>query len=290
VAGRFQVIPTDDPIENNLLVDHETQASVALAPGRGGMVTRFRVGETNVLYMDADTLHNPMQNVRGGIPVLFPIAGALRDDKLLDGGASHQLRQHGFARNLAWTIADQSTADAARMTLELTANATTKAQYPFDFRLAFTYSLSGNTLTIGQRFSNVGERDMPIQPGLHPYFLVPDAQKKDARVLTDATTAYDNRAGRETTLRGPIDLTASEVDLHLLDHWPRTLRLVRPGDRDLELSLGLPDRVLVVWTQRGKDFVCVEPWTATANAVNEGKALRVPPQATHETSFSITVV
>src|SRR5262245_52055453 len=131
---------------------------------------------------------------------------------------------------------------------------------------------------------------MPIAPGLHPYFLVLDDRKKDARVQTDATTAYDNRAGRQVTLRAPIDLSASEVDLHLSDHWPRTVRLVRSGDRDLDLALGVPDRILVVWTQWGKDFVCVEPWTAPVNALNEGKAIRVPPQGTHETAFSIAVV
>src|SRR5262249_21749814 len=201
----------------------------------------------------------------------FPIAGALRNDQFEDGGQSYHMRQHGFARNLPWTIADQSTADGARMTLELGPTAMTRSQFPFEFRLVFTYLLADGKLTIGQRFANTGDREMPIHPGLHPYFLVPDAQKKDARVITDATSAYANRAGREATLRGPIDLTANEVDLHLFDHWPRTVRLVRPGDRDLNLSLGVPDRVLVVWTQRGKDFVCVEPWTAPANAINEGK-------------------
>jgi galactose mutarotase-like enzyme len=290
VAGRYEVIRTDDPIENHLLVDHETQASVAVAPGRGGMVTRFRVGETNVLYMDAETLHDPMSNVRGGIPILFPIAGALRDGSYHEGGQTYPMRQHGFARNLPWTIADQSTASGASMTLELLANATTRAQFPFDFRLQYTYQLAAGCLSIEQRCTNVGDGDMPIHPGLHPYFLVSDASKREARVVTDAVTAYDNRAGREVTLRGPIDLTASEVDLHLYDHWPRTVRLIRPGDRDLDLALGVPDRVLVVWTQRGKDFVCVEPWTAPANALNDGKAIRVPPQGTHETSFSITVV
>ena len=119
VDRRYEVIRTDDPIENHLLIDHETQASVALAPGRGGMVTRFRVGETNVLYMDLDSLHDPMRNVRGGIPVLFPNAGKLRDDQFQHDGKTYPLRQHGFARNLPWTIADQSIATGAQMTLEL---------------------------------------------------------------------------------------------------------------------------------------------------------------------------
>jgi galactose mutarotase-like enzyme len=263
---------------------------VALAPPRGGMVTRFRVGETNVLYMDTDSLHDPMRNVRGGIPVLFPIAGKLHDDQYRVGDQTFTMKQHGFARSLPWTIADQSIAAGACMTLELVSSAATRIQYPFEFKLGFTYMLSEGRLTITQRFTNAGDVEMPIHPGLHPYFQVSDASKRDTRVLTEATTAYDNRAGRQVVLAGPIDLTASEVDLHIADHWPRTLRLVRPGDRDLDLSLGVPDRIVVVWTQRGKDFVCVEPWTAPVNALNEGKALRLAPHATHETTFSIAVL
>jgi galactose mutarotase-like enzyme len=288
-AARYEVLRTDDPIENHLLVDHETKASVALAPGRGGMVTRFRVGETNVLYLDPETLQDPAKNVRGGIPVLFPNAGRLRDDQLAIGDQRYTLRQHGFARTLPWTIVDQSTSGGARMVLELASTPATRAQFPFDFKISFTYTLAGGCLSIAQRYANCGDVEMPISPGLHPYFFVPDAQKAAARVLTDATSAYDNRAEVLTTLRGPIDLTAAEVDLHLLDHWPRAVRLVRPGDRDLDLALGMPDQVVVIWALRGRDFVCVEPWAARANALNDGGAVRVPPRGAHETTFSIAV-
>lgn len=290
MATRYEVIRTEDPLENHLLVDHDSKARVALAPGRGGMVTRFRVGETNVLYLDPETLQDPTKNVRGGIPILFPNAGRLRGDRFEQGGKSYSLPQHGFARTLPWSILDQSTADGARMVLELTPTAATRALFPFEFRLVFTYVLAGGRLTIGQRFTNTGDAEMPISPGLHPYFFVPDAQKANARLLTDATSAYDNRAGGSVTLRGPIDLAAEEVDLQLLDHWPRTVRLSRAGDLDLDIGLGVPDAILVVWTLRGKDYVCVEPWTAPADALNQSQAVRVPPRGTHETTFSIAVV
>jgi galactose mutarotase-like enzyme len=290
VDSRYELITTDDAIEHHLLIDHAAQATVAIAPPRGGMVTRFRVGDTNVLYMDAATLHDPTKNVRGGIPLLFPIAGRLRDDRFQHAGRVYELKQHGFARTMPFTILDQSTAGGARMVLELVSNDFTRAQYPFDFRLVVTYVLAEGRLTIGLSYTNTGESEMPLHPGLHPYFLVPDAQKATARVLTEAGTGFDNRAGALVAVRGPIDLTAEQVDLHLFDHWPRTVRLIRPGDRDLELRLGVPDRILVVWTLRGQDFVCVEPWTAPANALNDGKAIRLAPRSTLETTFMIEVL
>ena len=290
MAGRYEVIRTEDALETHLLIDHEAKARVVLAPTRGGMVTRFIVRDTNVLYLDADTLRDPVKNVRGGIPVLFPIAGRLANDKYQWDGATYTMKQHGFARNMPWTIVDQATDGGARLGLALTASSMTRPQYPFDFRLAVTYVLCEGRLTVQTRVSNLGERNMPIHPGLHPYFQLADRNKGAARVVTDATRAFDNRTGSIVTLREPIDLAADVVDMHVLDHWPRTVKLTRPEDRDVELSLGVPDRVLVVWTERGRDFVCVEPWTARSNALNDGSATQVLPGGTHETTFSIAVV
>jgi galactose mutarotase-like enzyme len=290
VPGRYEVIRTQDPLETHLLLDHEANASVAIAPSRGGMVTRFVVGDSNILYLDAETLRDQTKNVRGGIPVLFPIAGRLPNDTYEVGGTAYAMKQHGFARSLPWAIVDQAEDGRARLGLALAPTLMTRAQYPFEFRLAATYVLEEGRLTVQTSVSNLGDAPMPIRPGLHPYFHLVDSDKAAARVVTEATEAYDNHAGALTTLRGPIDLTADVVDLHLLDHWPRTVRLTRPGERALELSLGLPDRVLVVWTERGKDFVCVEPWTGRAGALAAGSALEVPPGGVHETSFSIGLV
>ena len=291
VGLRYEVIRTEDPLETHLLVDHEAKARVVLAPTRGGMVTRFIVRDTNVLYLDADTLRDPVKNVRGGIPVLFPIAGRLADDKYQWDGATYTMKQHGFARNMPWAIVDQATDGGARLGLALTANAMTRAQYPFDFRLAVTYVLCEGRLTVQTRVSNLGERNMPMSPGLHPYFQLADRNKGAARVVTDATRAFDNRTGSTVALREPIDLAADVVDMHLLDHWPRTVRLTRPDDRDLELSLGVPDRVLVVWTERGPRLRLRRALDGARQRPQRRRGdARCSPGGTHETTFSIAVV
>jgi galactose mutarotase-like enzyme len=288
VSARYEVIKTQDALETHLLVDHETKARVALAPARGGMVTRFVVGDTNVLYLDVDSLRDPTKNVRGGIPVLFPIAGRLADDKYQHAGVTYTMKQHGFARTMPWAIVDEGVDQGgARLGLALTPTQQTRAQFPFEFRLAITYVLADGRLTLQVRVTNPGAEELLISPGFHPYFQLADHNKGAARVVTDATQAFDNVTGALVSLREPIDLARDVVDLHVLDHWPRTVILTRPEDRDLELSLGVPDRVLVVWTERGRDFVCVEPWTARGNSLNTGGALRVPPGGVHETTFSI---
>jgi galactose mutarotase-like enzyme len=282
------VTHTDDPLETLRLEDETTGARVSLAPARGGMATRFVVGDAPVLFLDDATLHDPTKNVRGGIPVLFPMAGPLPGDRYLVGGREYAMKQHGFARNLPWSVVDESSTDGASVTLALDASNETRAHYPFEFALRFTYRLRGETLSLTQRVENHGDVPMPIAPGLHPYFHVPNATKSEARVDTDATRAHDNVTGREVALTLPIALADREVDLALLDHRPRHTVLHRPGLPGVRLGFGDDQTLLVVWTVPGRDFVCVEPWRGGLGAFARGTAAVVAPGDHAETTLTIT--
>jgi len=256
-------------------------ARASLAPARGGMLTRFSVGGEDVLFLDEATLADPNKNVRGGVPILFPIGGPLAPDKL--PGATASLAQHGFARNLPWRVASSG---GDRAVLALEASDATRAAFPHDFALAYEYTLGDAALRIDMRFENRGAAPMAIQPGLHPYFAVAD--KKAARVETHATKAWDNVARAHMPFRG-VDLSGGEVDMHLLDHGQNGTRLVRPGARDVLLRWSADHHVLVLWTLPGRPFVCVEPWSAPANALNQGGGIVVAPGAAHVSFVELAV-
>ena len=75
-------------------------------------------------------------------PVLFPIVGQVANGEYHVGGEKYHLSQHGFARDLPWNI-DLST---EWPTLSLSSNHHTKAIYPFDFQLVFTYKIQQDVL------------------------------------------------------------------------------------------------------------------------------------------------
>jgi galactose mutarotase-like enzyme len=293
--ARFQtkvmanVAHTDDPLETLRLEDEDAGAVVHIAPSRGGMVTRFVVGAAPVLFLDEATLRDATKSVRGGIPILFPIAGKLPSDSYQAKGSSFTMKQHGFARNLPWTILDESSGDGASVTLGLEASDTTRRQYPFEFALRFTYRLRGEALSVEQRFENKGREPMPIQPGLHPYFFVPDATKAGVTIDTDATRARDNLTGREIALDLPIALAGREVDLYLLDHHPRQTVLHRPGRNGVRVAFGDDQALLVVWTLPGRDFVCLEPWRAKLGALADGTAPTIVPGGHEVTTLTISL-
>ena len=285
-----KVTSTPGVLEALRLEDEEAGSLVSLAPARGGMVTRFSVHGVPVLFLDETTLADPSKSVRGGIPILFPVAGKLPGDRYDVAGRTFTMKQHGFARNLPWTVLDTSTADGASVTLGLAATEATRQQYPFDFALRFTYRLRGEVLTVEQRFENLGNAPMPLHPGLHPYFFVGDRTKSGVRLDTDATRALDNRTGREVPVTLPIELAEREVDLvparsPPAPDGPASSRHARGPHRpsDEEQSL------LVVWTLPGRDFVCVEPWRARPGALANDAAPRIAPGAAESTTLTLSL-
>jgi galactose mutarotase-like enzyme len=226
--------------------------------------------------------------VRGGVPILFPNAGALSGGAYNVESRSFKLPQHGFGRDIAWSVV---AADVRMVELRLAADDFTRDAFPWNFDVRLRYKVSGNTLTIEQTYANLDNRPMPLAAGFHPYFLVPDGDKKDVTISTGATRAYDNVAKKEIDFTG-FDLTQKEVDLHLLDHGANETRIERPGHRTIRMSWD--ERAyghLVVWTQAGKDFVCVEPWTAPADALRTGEGLRhIGPRETRKTWIAITAM
>ncbi|HEY1957284.1 MAG TPA: galactose mutarotase [Polyangiaceae bacterium] len=258
------------------LSDGRSRAEISAE--RGGMVTRFSVAGREVLYLDEETLADPTKNVRGGVPVLFPSPGPL-------AGGRFAMKQHGFARNLPWRVV---ASDSKSVALALSDDEVTRAQYPWRFALEYRYSVAEGTLRIDQTIENRDDSPMPYAAGFHPYFFVREADKSRACIPTGATRAWDNVAKREIALDG-IDLTLPEVDLHLIDHGKSeaTLEL---GDARVVVRGSDAYRRWVVWTLRGKDFVCLEPWTAPANALNTGEGLRVvAPGARDELFVEITI-
>jgi galactose mutarotase-like enzyme len=262
------------------LVDGAARAEVV--PARGAIVSRFDIDDAPVLYLDRATLADPTKNVRGGVPFLFPTAGRLEGDRY----HGREMKQHGFARNLPFAVERR---DARSVTLSLRASDETRARFPFEFRVALTISLAGPELRIEQRYQNRGAERMPLHVGFHPYFFVPDADKSRVAIETHATRAFDNVQKREVPFTG-FDFTRPEVDIHLRDHGSSRSSLQRPGAHTIEIEGSAEFTQWVIWALTGKDFICVEPWTAPSNALNSGERLLwVEPGEERALSLAIRV-
>lgn len=296
-TSRYTVEPAPGIFETYTLRDAQADSLVEVVPARGALCTRMRARGREVLYLDASTLVDVTKNVRGGVPVLFPIAGKLKDDRyaLPDGRAFSGLKQHGFARNRAFSVRATDTSSRASLTLGLASDEATREHFPYDFDLQLTFALAESALSIEIACANRSEGAMPFHLGFHPYFSVPDAAKGTATVRTSATRAFDNVSKTTGPLAsGALDFTRQELDMHLLDHREHEteLRYTSEGSTPVtKLSWGEEFNTLVLWTVKPKDFICVEPWTAPGDALNTRDKLReLAPGETVRTRFVIEAV
>lgn len=271
------------PLAMNLITiaDVASGSAVTIAPQRGALVTSFRVGDRELLYLDAATFVDPAKNVRGGVPVLFPTPGKLEGDVWQHQGNRGALPQHGFARNLPWTLVSNTTSS---LTLELRSTQQTLTHYPWNFTVVANFTVQGTRLRITMTITNRSTSHMPFGLGYHPYFQMTD--KKAARIDTSATRAFDNVSKHEVAFTG-FDLTRKEVDLHLLDHGSQSACL-HCADASIEVAASPDFKRWVVWTLAGKAFVCLEPWTSPGNALNSGDELvSLAPGQVHESWMEI---
>lgn len=269
-----------------VLTDGATRAEIV--PERGALVARLRLRGEEVLYLDESTLADRTKNVRGGIPLLFPIAGKVPNDQIEIDRVVYPMKQHGFARNAPWeVISADAGPDLARLVCRLIWSEDTRRRFPWEFECTIAFGLERGSLAIEWQIHDASLRPMPVHAGLHPYFRVPDAAKRGTTIETDATRAFDNKRGIAGPFEG-FDLTADELDLHLLDHGTPGTVLRRPGLPSIRLRWA-GFRTMVVWTLAGKDFVCVEPWTAPAGALADGSAPVIEPSFTTKLRFEISI-
>ncbi|PSB27879.1 aldose epimerase [Stenomitos frigidus] len=270
------------------LSDSATKTSLEVIPERGGIVARWRVQGQDIFYLDEARLTDPALTVRGGIPILFPLCGNLPDNTYTHHGQPYTLKQHGFARELPWTVVDQSVGDRASLSLSLTSNDRTHAVYPFDFELTFTYTLDGNQLIAHQRYTNHSDEPMPFSAGFHPYFQVLD--KTQLEVDIPADRLLDQPTKSEHPFSGKFDFEQDEIDV-AFTNLSRQSASITDRAQGLRLTLTQSDEfsIIVFWTVKGKPFYCLEPWTAGRNAMNTGdRLIHLGPGASMETTFTLT--
>ncbi len=273
----YEVKSWNNQFEFYELRESQSGSWFRVCPWRGGIVTSFAPGGREMLYLDEETLFDESTNVRGGIPVLWPICGQLPNGEYEWDHTMYKMANHGLARRFPWTVVGVETEGSASITLAFESSERTRREFPFDFRLEFRYELQDAKLTIHQTYSNLSNRPLPMHAGLHPYFLSKD---KDLSYASDATRLFDYNTLTETEFSGNVELSGKVESLALLDSKrPEVSFEVSDdaGKRRIGIQYGKEFRYVVLWSVDGKPFVCVEPWMAkNASLISREGLVMVP--------------
>ncbi|MBW5439109.1 aldose 1-epimerase family protein [Bradyrhizobium canariense] len=214
-------------------------------------------------------------------PLLFPIVGRLANDELRHRGRTYRMTQHGFARDSRFAWAERG---ESRCVLVLEDSETTRALYPFAFRLTATYALDESGLDLSLTVANTGKEILPASLGGHPAFNWPlqPGLAKESYALSFANSEpspvrrLDGGLLRPATEPSPIkgsvlplseslfvddaiifDRIASNSVRYAAEQGASTgpwLKMSWDGFRELG-----------VWSKpSGAPFLCIEPWRGYA--------------------------
>lgn len=279
----------DNGLDVYELIDSENTSWLKVVPERGGIIIGFGVEGDEVLFLNKDTLYDTEKNIRGGIPILFPISGQLENGEYEWNGHVYQMKNHGVARNQPWEVIKTKTEEKqASITLGFKSNEETRRSYPFDFEVIFTYTLAKNQLTIDQQYKNHSDSDMPIYAGFHPYFKT---TSKDLNYETDAKTYLDYNDMKINEIHGSLDLTNEKESFVLLDAIKNEISFELPDlKKTISLTYGNEFKYIVLWTEKDQEFVCVEPWMAKTNELNQKEELvLIQPSEALKTTVNLSV-
>ncbi len=226
-----------------------------------------------------DYLHDGASFWTGRAPLLFPIVGALKDDRHVVNGTAYALPRHGFARRSMFEVA---AASPDRALFRLTDSEATRAAYPYKFQLDADFSLSGAKLTTAMTVTNTDAQPIPVAFGFHPGFAWPlpgagakleqaidfalDEPGPVTRVSAGGLVARELPSpvkGRRLAL---TDGLFEEDVLIFLRLNSRSLRFgpAHGGSPSLKIEFeSMPH--LGIWTKPGASFLCVEPWQGYAS-------------------------
>ena len=251
----------EQTFEEISILSEDTQAKIA--PGRGGLVTSLSINGTEILYLDRETFNDITQNVRGGIPLLFPNAGPLK-------GGLYNLPQHGFARRMSWNVIRQN---QNSITLQLLSNEETRVNYPFDFEMKLKVEIARNKLTHSITIKNTGDKPMPTAYGTHPYFEIPQEAKQ--RLITNIGSFNP----KETNWM-------EEFDKPFINPGLITVQIPR---KEITIKSD-PNifKIVRIWHQFGKNFICIEPLTRDTFALDHpNQSLWIKPN--ESVTLSVTI-
>lgn len=204
-------------------------------------------------------------------PVLFPIVGKVKNDLLRVNSKTFPLTQHGFARDLPFSIVEQTESKAV---FKLIYSEATLQKFPYDFKLLLTYEWQNNELICGYEVHNLGVVDMPFSIGAHPGFALPGAHLNEWELLFDKEETLSRHL-----LHDGLFNHQTELVMNKSNHLPLAVELF---DKDAIVfknmqssSITLADTksnyaikmrfdgfpYFGIWTKKGNQrFVCLEPW------------------------------
>ena len=210
-------------------------------------------------------------------PILFPICGGLKEDKYTYDGKEYTLPKHGFAKLSEFEVEKKS---RKSVTFLLKSNEETLAQYPFEFELRVTYTLSHKSVIVEYDVRNKTDGDMYFSIGSHEGYACSGGVENydiyfSRRESLQNCLVKEGCIGQETeqitkfskTL--PIYEKYFANDSLVFKNMVSRSLILRNRTNGERIKIEYPGKdYFVIWTIPGNEYICLEPWAGIPDYID----------------------
>jgi len=244
-----------------------------------------------------------------GIPLLYPWANRLAEPRyrvlgqevVLDRSSpllhfdEHGLPMHGVPWPLLPWVVTEARQDFMAARLEWSTS-NLLAVFPFCHRVELATTLSSEGLTLETTLVASSEGPVPVSFGFHPYLGLSDLSRAKWHVELPAMRklVLDERGiptGDEEPFAGfRAELGENSFDDGFALTEEQTIFSVAGATCKISVELLAGYRYAQVFAPKDKDFIALEPMTASTSALTSGRGLRfVPPGERFRAAFRIRI-
>ena len=225
----------------------------------------------------------------GRTPVLFPVAGKLKDGVYYLDGSKYAMPMHGFARRREFSV-ENATQDAA--TFLLSEDAGENLGFPFHYAFRVRYTLIQNMVRVDYQADNLDSRAFWYGVGAHEAYACPEGIEAYAvdfdreetlvrSVLRDGLLTGETELVRDRcktlSIEPSLFMNDTQVYRSLLS---RGVTLKSPlHERSIRVEFADFD-YLLIWTKPGAGFLCIEPWSNLPDTVDSDQDITKKPGMT----------
>lgn len=240
-------------------------------------------------------------------PVIFPIVGNLRDNKVTIKGKPFSIPMGGFAMETEFKLVEQTDTMAS---FYLTNSPETLAMYPYEFGFTVTYTLFDGKINAVLKVTNTGTEDMDYFIAGHPGFHLADG-------FNDYVVTF-NKEEKDGCIQKNLEKLHLQVDEHFqfvdssFKKWQLNHDHFNGGATIFEkinsnsITLIHKDtkhgfqfdysgfESLAFWTVKNSNLLCIEPWNGMNVRSDEGDTFEekfgiqhLAPKAERECTFDI---
>jgi len=213
----------------------------------------------------------------GQAPILFPIAGGLKDDKYILNGKEYTLQKHGYARFCEFEVGHQSENSAQFI---LRSDSKSMAIFPFEYELQIIYTLVKNKLEVKYVVENKSKDTMYFSIGAHEGYSCPEGieeysiifEKKetlDHWVLNGNLLEYKTERIIENSDVLQLDYKYFAIDALVFKNVKSRSVILKHNKSNKKVKVDFDGfDYLLFWTKPGAPYICIEPWCGIPDHVD----------------------